>query len=158
MSFGCMEGWRLDGWLLTLQCTDARQSLRTLLWQCATINIRASLQLFVGSMVSCCCDVTIITWLMQLQSPQWKQKPDEGFGAVNSRQWNRSDGKCLTDKWREIKKILHKFILITQDINNNPFPVVNPFCHWNFTSSQKQEAASNFTLDEAERNSSRVNM
>lgn len=55
-------------------------------------------------------------------------------------------------------KTLHKFILITQDVNNNPFPVVNSFGHWDVTSSQKQEARSNFTLDKAELNGLQVNM
>lgn len=55
-------------------------------------------------------------------------------------------------------KPVHKFILITQDVNNNPFPVVNSFCRWALTSSQKQEGRSNFTLDKAEINSSQVNL
>lgn len=52
-------------------------------------------------------------------------------------------------------KTLLKFILITQDVTIIPSL---SFCHWGFTSSQKQEASSNFTLDEAELNSSQVNM
>lgn len=119
---GGTEGY---GRISILSCPPTLDGHSSPLCDRVLLLIKAMLQLFVSRTVSRCRDVAIITQQMQQHARQWKKKPDGGFWATNRRQWKRSDGKCLTDKWHKIKTPL-QFILITQDVNNNPFPCPFP--------------------------------